>query len=275
MGANVWTLARRELRESLRSRWFLLHTGVFMLLGIAVSFLSASTAGGGGLAGFGRTSAGLANLVTLVVPLMALTAGAGCVASERERGMLAFLLSQPISRFEVIAGKWLGLALALTASICFGFGSCALVISLEGSSERAISMVQLACLSLFLAVGMLGVGVLISVLSPRMSMATGLAIFAWLLFAFVSDLGLMAGTIVWKVSIQSLFVACMVNPLQAFKIWSLDGSGIPLDVLGPVGQYATDHFPRALPWFAAASLSVWGFAPIALAALCFTRRPRP
>ena len=93
---NVATVARRELREAITSRWFLLYTVSFAALGLAVSYVSAVGAGGAGLSGFGRTTAGLINLVLLVVPLMALTAGAGSIASDRERGMLAYLLAQPV-----------------------------------------------------------------------------------------------------------------------------------------------------------------------------------
>ena len=86
---NVATIAHRELRESVRSRWFLLYSLAFAVLGLGVSYVSATGSGGAGLSGYGRTTAGLINLVLLVVPLMALTAGAGSIASDRERGMLA------------------------------------------------------------------------------------------------------------------------------------------------------------------------------------------
>ena len=115
--ANIRTIAARELRESLGSRWFVLYTIAFAVLGLGVSYVSATSLGGAGLAGFGRTSAGLVNLVLLVVPLMSLTAGAGTIASDRERGMLAYLLAQPVSRAEVFWGKALGAALALLAAL--------------------------------------------------------------------------------------------------------------------------------------------------------------
>lgn len=67
---NTWTIARREIREAVRSRWFLLYTLAFAVLGLAVSFVSASGSGGSGLSGFGRTTAGLVNIVLLVIPLI-------------------------------------------------------------------------------------------------------------------------------------------------------------------------------------------------------------
>ena len=74
---NVVTVAGRELREAIRSRWFILYTIAFAVLGLGISYVSAVGAGGAGLSGFGRTTAGLINLVLLVVPLMALTVSHG------------------------------------------------------------------------------------------------------------------------------------------------------------------------------------------------------
>ncbi len=269
---TVWVLARRELHDALRSRWFALDTLAFVLLGLAVAFVSGSGTGEG-LAGFGRTTAGLVNLVTLIVPLMALTAGAGSIAAERERGMLPYLLSQPVSRWEVLAGKWLGLSLALSTAILLGFGVCAMAVAWRGgTSQGASQLLLLAGLSVALAIGLLGVGMVISVVSRRTSVATGLAVFTWLLFAFATDLGLMASTLTWRLTIQSIFAACLVNPLQAFKLWALDAAGIPLDVLGPVGQYAVDHHAHSLAWLAAGSLAAWAIGPGVIAAIAFSRR---
>ena len=83
---NVATLLQKELRDSLRNRWFVLYTVAFTVLALGLSFLALSGAGVVGFAGFGRTAASLINLVLLIVPLMALTVGAQSLAAERERG---------------------------------------------------------------------------------------------------------------------------------------------------------------------------------------------
>ena len=269
---NIATVARRELREAITSRWFLLYTLSFAGLGLAVSYVSAVGAGGAGLSGFGRTTAGLINLVLLVVPLMALTAGAGSIASDRERGMLAYLLAQPVGRSEVLLGKFLGLAGALLACLCLGLGSCAAILAWKGEATRPSSMIWLAGLSFVLALGMLGLGMLISVLARRVSVAVGTAIFLWLVLVFVTDLGLMAGTMAFKLSIQKLFALSLVNPLQVFKMWSLHAVGASLDVLGPAGLYASEEYGRVLPAVFGACLAAWVVAPLAVASVAFSRR---
>jgi Cu-processing system permease protein len=272
MLANIRTIAARELRESLSSRWFLLYTIAFAVLGLGVSYVSATSLGGAGLAGFGRTSAGLVNLVLLVVPLMSLTAGAGTIASDRERGMLAYLLAQPVSRLEVLLGKYLGAAVTLSASILLGFGACALVLAWKGAATKPASLALLVGLTLLLSLAMLSVGVLISVLARKTSVAVGTAVFLWLVFVFVSDLGLMAAAMTFKLEVEGLFALAMCNPLQVFKMWALTTVDASLDVLGPAGLYAQETFRSSLAWMFAGSLVAWIILPLIAASMIFKKR---
>jgi Cu-processing system permease protein len=269
---NTFTIARRELREAIRSRWFVLYTIAFAGLGLGVSYVSAATSGGLGLAGFGRTTAGLINLVLLVVPLMGLTAGAGSVASDRERGMLTYLLSQPVARAEVLLGKYLGLAAALLACICLGIGLCAAIMAWQGQASGPSSIVWLACLTFALALGMLSVGFLVSVMARKASVAVGTAVFLWLALVFATDLALMAGTLALKLRIEDLFALSLTNPLQVFKMWSLHAADASLDVLGPAGLYATEEYGRGLHAVFGLSLAAWIVLPLALAGFIFGRR---
>ena len=127
----VTTLFKKEISDSLNNRWFMLYAAAFTGLALLLSWLSLSAGGTGytGFASFGRTAASLVNLVLLVVPLMALTIGAGSLSGERERGTLTYLLSQPVNRLEVLLGKYLGLAGALLGALALGFGLSAMVIA--------------------------------------------------------------------------------------------------------------------------------------------------
>jgi Cu-processing system permease protein len=270
--SNTAAIACRELREAVHSRWFLLNTLAFAALGLGVSYLSAASTGGTGISGFGRTTAGLINLVLLVVPLMGLTAGAGAIASDRERGMLAYILAQPVSRVEVLLGKYLGLAAALLACICLGLGACAAIMAWKGGGTKAASILWFAGLSFGLALSMLSVGMLVSVWARKASVAVGTAVFLWLMLVFVSDLGLMAGTLALKLRIEQLFALSLINPLQVFKMWSLHAVDASLDVLGPAGLYASEEFGPRLHLIFGACLAAWIVLPLAAAGVLFTRR---
>lgn len=269
---SVRVFAIREFRDAVSSKWFLLYTIAFSVLAIAVSFMSLAGSGSQGFAGFGRTAAGLLNLIMLIVPLMALTAGAGSVAGERERGTLLYLLAQPISRAELLLGKYVGLAAALICSLCVGFGLSAAVLAWRAGGVGISAFLMLVVFTCVLALSMLSVGLLISVLSRRSGVATGLGLFCWLALVFLSDLGLMAGTVLFKLRVQEVFALAIINPLQAFKMGVIVNLNASLDVLGPVGMYATQNYGRALPWLLAGVMLLWTVLPIALAVLLFNRR---
>lgn len=269
---GVWSFARREFRDALSSRWFLLYTIAFTVLAVGVSFLSLSGSGSHGFAGFGRTAAGLLNLIMLVVPLMALTAGAGTIAGERERGTLMYLLAQPVSRTQILLGKYVGLAIALVCSLCIGFGVSAGVLAWRAGGVGVQSFLVLVGLTILLALAMLSVGVLISVLSRRSSVAVGIALFVWLALVFVSDLGLMAGSLIFKLRVQEVFALASLNPLQAFKMGVIVSMNASLDVLGPVGAYASHTLGGAMSWVLAGSIVAWIVLPLVAAAMIFARR---
>ena len=269
---NLAAIARRELRDALRSRWFLHYAIVFVALGLGISYISSLSAGVSGLAGFGRTTAGLINLVLLVAPLMALSAGAGSIASDRERGMLAYLLAQPVARCEVLLGKYLGLAAALAACICLGLGLCAAILAARGAGASPVALLRLAGLSITLALAMLSLGLLISTIARKASIATGIAIFVWLVLVFVTDLGLMAATVAMRLRIEQLFAISLLNPLQVYKMWSLHASETSIDVLGSAGLYAVEEYGPNLHLIFAAALGAWIPLPLALAAWIFSRR---
>ncbi|MHC4217735.1 MAG: ABC transporter permease [Planctomycetota bacterium] len=268
---NITTLARKEIRDSLRNRWFVLYSLAFAVLATALSFLSLAGTSTFGFAGYGRTAASLINLVILIVPLMGLTAGAGSVAAERESRTLAYLLAQPVTRFELLTGKYLGLALALIAALAIGFGASALLIAARQHVGVA-DFARLIGLSCVLALSMLSVGVLISTVTRKASTAFGAAIVLWLVLVFLGDLGLMGSTLVFKLQVADLFQLSLLNPLQVFKMAALGSIHASLDVLGPAGLYATQTFGDALPWIFAGALAAWTVLPLAAAFALFTLR---
>ncbi|MBL9140698.1 MAG: ABC transporter permease, partial [Phycisphaerae bacterium] len=85
-------------------------------------------------------------------------------------------------------------------------------------------------------------------------------------------LGLMAGTLAFKLRIETLFALCMANPLQVFKMWSLHTVDASIDVLGPAGLYALDTWEDRLPLLFAAALGAWIVVPFAAALALFARR---
>ncbi len=268
----VTILLKKEINDSLNNRWFILYAGAFTGLALLFSWLSLSGTGYSGFAGFGRTAASLVNLVLLVVPLMALTIGAGSLSHERERGTLHYLLAQPVNRSEVLLGKYLGLAASLLGALALGFGLSGLVIAGRGGQADAGSYLLLALFSFALALGMLSLGFLVSVLVRKAAVATGIALFLWLALVFIGDLGLMGTTLAFKLPIQALFDLALLNPLQVFKMSALMSINATLDVLGPAGIYAIQTYRDNLTWLFLGSLLAWIVLPLLAAYAIFANR---
>lgn len=269
---NVFILAQKELRDARRNRWFLLYALAFAGLSLALAWMALSGAGNYGLAGFGRTSASLINLILLIVPLMGLTLGAMGLAGEREQGTLLYMLAQPINQAELLLGKFLGLVLALIAALGLGFGLTALLIAANGGSAQVGVYLSLLGLSCLLAIASLSVGLLISSLTPRGSTAVGLALFLWLILVFFGDLGVMGTALVLQLSVDQLFALALINPLQLFKIAAVFSLRQNLEVLGPAGVYALRTYGGQLLPLLLGLLAAWGLFPFLTAGFFFKRR---
>lgn len=267
----VTTLVRKELRDSVRDRWFWLYVGAFVVLAVAITSITFSERRDIGFQGFGRSAASLVTLVQLVVPLMGLTLGARSVAGQRERGSLAFLLSHPISRTEAYLGIFLGNAAAMAAAIAAGFGVAGFVSAIRSSDVAAGDLLAITLLAWLLAVAMVGVGMVISVSSRRSATAIGMALFAWLLLVVIGDLGLMGTAVATRLPVSALFFSAVANPVEAFRLTAMSIMHGSLDVLGPVGNYAVDRFGGSVKWVTGATLVVWAVVPAFVAMLVFRR----
>ena len=101
----VMTIAAKECRDRIRNRWALAVASVFTVFALAIAYFGAAQQGSVGLRSADVTIASLVSLVIYLVPLIALILGYDAIAGERDRGSLLLLLSLPITRFELLAGK--------------------------------------------------------------------------------------------------------------------------------------------------------------------------
>ncbi len=269
---TVAIIAGKEFRDSRRNRWFLTSAGVFTAVALGLCWLGVAGAAGSGFAGWSRTVAGLLNLVMLIVPLMGLSLGAFAVAGERERGTLLLLLSQPLTATELVLGKFIGLTGASIAALALGFGVAATAMAAGGVAGDPLPFLGFLALAALMAAACVAVGLLISVASPRVAVAAGTALALWLLLVLVGDLGLMGTALALRLEARQLLWAALANPLQLFKLASLVAVRGELEVLGPVGAYATRVLGGGLLPLLAGALAAWAALPLAAAAGWLERR---
>lgn len=269
---TVAVLAQKELREAWRTRWFVLFTGAFCLVALGLAWLGVLGVSGSGFAGFGRTAASLLNLVLLIVPLMGLMLGAGAIAGERERGGLLYLLAQPLEPHEVVLGKFLGLSTAVTASVMLGFGLAGLVLASRGGSKQVTAFVAFLGLSAVIAMVAVSLGLLISTLASKASVAVGSCLFLWLILVLIGDLGLMGTAVALRFDAGALLLGALLNPLQVFKMAALLAIRGGLEILGPAGLYALREHGERLRFLLPLLLLLWVLLPLVASMLLLKRR---
>lgn len=217
----VTTIARQELVINIRNRWTLVFAGVFGILVLAISYFGLVTAGTVGFQGFARTSASLLNLVLYIVPLVALTMGTLSFSSEKSASELLF--SQPVSRGEILLGKFLGLFASIFTATLIGFGLAGVIIATKAGTEGSLRYPAFVGFSLLLALIFLSLSALIAALCQRKSKAFGVALFVWFFFVLFYDLLVIGLTFLLQERTANAFIfgSLFGNPVDMVRIASL------------------------------------------------------
>jgi Cu-processing system permease protein len=233
-------VAWRELIEAMRGRWFILAALSFFALSLGLSLLGLAGAQRSGLAGFDRTTASLLNLALVFVPLVTFSVGALGVAGELEDGSLALLLSQPLTRAEVFAGKFAGLLAAIWLALLFGFGATGVIVGLYAGGDAAAFLSLFGLLMVYSA-ATLAIGTLLSVMLRSRVRAIGAAFAAWLGLVYLSDLGTIGLSIARHLRPGQVFALALLNPVEQARVAGTLALTSRLEVLGPAGIFALDH----------------------------------
>lgn len=257
----------KELRDAVRSRWLVGYAAAFAVVALAMSQLQGGDIGS---QGFNRTTAGLINLCILLVPLLSLVLGAAAIAGERERGTLATLLSQPISAAELLAGKYVGLTIAVWSAIALGFGAAGFLVALFEPITDLKHYLLFVLLSGGLASATLSIGMLISVIADSRVKALSGAVLAWFLLVLVYDLGAI-GLALWiSSSGRTLLAVALGNPVEATRLLAVLSVEPDLQILGPLGSYMIDRLGTTTSAvLLLLSLAAWSVAPLAIAVRIF------
>jgi Cu-processing system permease protein len=265
----VRILAAKEFHDRLRNRWVMAVALTFTVLALVIAYFGTAQQGTVGFHSIELTIASLVSLVIYLVPLIALMLGFDAIVGERERGSLGLLLSMPVSRTQVLVGKYLGLAAALTASTVIGFGLVAFVLAADLDLSALAHYLVFMASSVLLGLAFLSIAVMISVFATSRAGASGVTIGLWLFFVLIFDLlmlgGLVAGGGLGGDVVPYLL---LLNPADVFRVLNI----VSLDEVRTLNGLAT-VFPEALasPALLVAMMGAWMAVPLAIAAWRFRR----
>ena len=241
---RIAVIAREEYRRTLESRWLFLFAILFALVVLGLSFFGLAQSREVGFQGFARVTLSLLNLSLLLVPLAALLLGVTSVAGGAES--LSLLLAQPVTRGEVLAGKFLGLGAALSVAQAVGFGGGGLVVAWNAGSAQAPGFLALTVLSIALGWLSLSAALLVSAIWPDRLKAMSAALSLWLLMVVAYDLAVLGATALLRgVPLQAVLLpALLVNPVDLVRVLTTlaVGSGA---LFGPTSAVLVGFFGTA------------------------------
>ena len=184
MRTNIITsIAKKEIMDNVRNKWIILISVMFALLTLVISYFGSL--GSTGWQDLGVTIAGMESLITFLIPIIALMLGYAAVIGEIERGSMSSLLSLSATRFEIIVGKFLGLAGVLCFMILVGFGVAGLVIAVNVSNINYLDYLAFLGATMLLGLVFLSISMFLSTIFNKRSAAMGGAILLWFLFRII------------------------------------------------------------------------------------------
>ncbi|WP_295496935.1 ABC transporter permease subunit, partial [uncultured Ralstonia sp.] len=224
---QVATLAAKELRDRLRNRWVLAVAAVFAVFSLVISYFGGAEQGTLGPRSIEFVITSLVSLVIYLIPLIALLLGFDAIVGERERGSLDLLLALPVTRLELLLGKYLGLAVALTLSTLAGFALMVVLLWQQFGWAGLFQALGFVLSSILLGLVFLSLALFVSVVSRERTRASGFAIALWFGFVLVFDLLLLGLLVASGGSFggQALAYLLLLNPTDIFRIlnvFSLD-----------------------------------------------------
>jgi Cu-processing system permease protein len=270
----LWILARAEFNEGLRNRWVMAAIIILATLAFSLALLGSVPIGETRASPLSITTVSLASLSIYLIPLLALTLSFDAIIGEQERGSLLLLLTYPVTRWQVMAGKFLGHLSIIAVAIMFGYGSAGTYMALQGAVDPQgwILFAGMMASSLLLGAVFVALGYLVSVLVASRATAMGISMALWLFIVVLYDLLLLGILLADKeqgLSSSLLGLLILLNPADTYRLLNLAGTGEASLVSGTAGLLDNSLLE---PWMFVAILLLWVLLPLAMALLLFQRR---
>lgn len=271
----IAVIAGKEIKDGLRNRWAVAATLLLAGLALALAFLGSAPTGHVGVPPLAVTVVSLASLSVFLIPLIALILAYDALVGEIERGTMLLLLSYPVARWQVVAGKFVGHAALLALATVIGYGIAGLTVAGTGGGAAGAAWQAFATLvisSVALGAIFLAIGYLVSSVVRERPTAAGIAVGVWLFFVLLFDLGLfglLAATQGKGFSPALVGWILMLDPSDVFRLLNLSGFAEVRKYSGMAGLPALAQIPPAALILA---LIGWILAPLGLTMFIFSRR---
>lgn len=244
---NLSLVAKLDIRESTRSKWFLVYLlifgglmALFFITGIADSVVM-------GFTGLSRLLLIYIQVTIVILPIFILVTTVRSISGDRESAVLEYMLSFPISLRDYYWGKMLGrfvivftpVFLALVLGVLYG-------AFIKGGELPWKMLLVYSALLFALCAVFLGIAFFISTLVKSHDVAVGVSFVVWItLLAFI-DIALIGLMLANRWDDDLIISIALLNPMEVFRVGAISLFDPELTVMGPVAYFLLDTFGHTL-----------------------------
>jgi len=265
-------IARKEITDGLRNRWVLGATLLLAGLAFALTFLGSSPSGHLDVKPLAAVVVSLSSLTIFLMPLIALLISYDAIVGEVERGCMLLLLTYPVTKWQILLGKFLGHTAILSIATLAGYGAAGLAVAFSGEVDREswLAFATLIASSILLGAAFIALAYWVSASVRERSTAAGVAIGIWFGLVVIYDLLLMGLLIASQGWIDATVFPYLLlaNPADIYRLLNLTAFDNIRAFSGMAGLSQQVQFS---PSTLAGALLVWIIVPLALASRRFNR----
>lgn len=223
---NILSIAKKEIMDNIRNKWIILVSVMFAIITLVFSYFGSLFSEG--WQDLGLTIAGMTQLGSLLICIVALMLGYATIIGEIERGSMSALLALSTTRFEIVMGKFLGLGAVICFTTLVGYGVAGLVIGLNVPNVDYLEYLVFIGITMLFGLVFLTVALFFSTVFSKQSTALGGAIFLWFLFNIILPV-VVFGLLITSINIMTIteqssliapdwyHVANLLNPISVYS----------------------------------------------------------
>lgn len=242
---NMMLTAKQDITGSLRSRWFIGYSLVFMLLVVLIFVSGVTESRVMGFTGLTRMLLVFIQACNIIMPVFVLVTTVRSITGDRESNVLEYMLSFPVSLFSYYFGKLIGRFIIIFIPLLLAL-ILSLIIGVLKTHQVPVDLFVLYIgLLAFNSFAFLGIGFFISSVIKSMEFALGISLFVWLFLIAFIDAALIGLMIKQLVPETVVYMAALLNPVQVFRIGAISLFDPVLSVIGPASFFILDTVGRA------------------------------
>lgn len=185
------------------------------------------------------------------------------------------MLSYPVRRWQIIAGKFIGHVGILAFATLLGYGVAGVAVGLTGGIAEPGAVAAFAVMlgsSVLLGAAFTALGYIASVVTRDQRAAAGVALGLWLFFVLLYDMALLGILVADQgrtITVGALNFLLLANPADIYRLLNLTGFSNVGSLTGMAGLTGDVVLGKAV---LIAALLAWIVVPLGLAGLAFSRR---